>query len=59
MKSSRSLSLGLALAVIIFGVTGIPGTSSAQVSYLTPDTFANLAQQTAGAVVNISSEREI
>jgi serine protease Do len=58
-KRCNLISLGLALAAIILSVSAIPGRSAAQVSFLTPDTFANLAQQTAGAVVNISSEREI
>ncbi len=60
-KRSHSVSLLVALILIILGITRIPGMLSAQtqLSYITPETFANLAQQTAGAVVNISSEREI
>ncbi len=55
----KMISLGLALAVMLIDFTFIPGTINAQPPSLTTETFANLAQATAGAVVNISSEREI
>lgn len=47
------------MAAMLFGFTFIPGTIHAKAPDLTTETFANLAQGTGEAVVNISSEREI
>ncbi len=65
-KRGGAIRLALILGVLIGAVVLMPGAPRAQAPpaagpalNITQDTFANLAQQTAGAVVNISSEREV
>jgi serine protease Do len=64
-KRSLIISLILVGALLGLGLLGLAGQPSwAQVQVepptsLTPDTFANLAKMTAGAVVNISTEKVV
>jgi serine protease Do len=64
-KRSLIISLILVGALLGLGLLGLARQSSwAQVQvqppqYLAPDTFANLAKATAGAVVNISTEKVV
>jgi serine protease Do len=64
-KRSLIISLILVGALLGLGLLGLAHQSSwAQVQvqppqYLAPDTFANLAKATAGAVVNISTEKVV
>jgi serine protease Do len=62
-KRSLTISLILVGALLGLGLAGsTPQPSSGQVqapTYLAPDTFANLAKQVSGAVVNISTEKVV
>jgi serine protease Do len=58
-KRNLLIGLGLIWGTLIFASAGGAWAAAAGNTYLTPDTFADLAQQTTGAVVNISTEKVV
>ncbi len=59
MRKSNIISLVLTYAVLALGPMGLTAPGAWAQTVITTDTFAQLAQKTSGAVVNISTEKVV